>query len=236
MVPICCSFIFTNVVFTACSQAADISLQYSSSEKGTEILSGYPNKTKSPLPGKQTEFESVSETYRKQAQSTNTTGTSVVPEPVLSCLPKDIKELALAAFITYEGKSYYLMNLIVSRNDRASGVSYDIALVSLAGTECTLLTPKERANELFTVSLTKFVPETLANQLTLDSWKREQQRLGSKKALQQFVNEGLQLGPDMIELRPEDVWALNKLEISIPEEAIERMRAREEDDPKRSSQ
>lgn len=128
------------------------------------------------------------------------------------------------------------MNLIVPRDDRASGVSYDLALVSLAGNECALLTPKERANELFTVSLTKFVPETLANQLTLDSWKREQQRLGSKKALQQFVSEGLQLGPDMIELRPEDIWALNQLGISITEEAIERMRAREVDNSNHLSQ
>ncbi|OWY64103.1 hypothetical protein B7486_49180 [cyanobacterium TDX16] len=100
---------------------------------------------------------------------------------------------------------------------------------------CKLLTPPEKSNLLITASLREFVSEPVANQLALDKWQRQQKALGGKKALQQEINLGTQPGPDAIELNPEDVWALDKLGIHIPEAALERLRTRESERPSNKS-
>lgn len=218
LLPFLCSFVLISIAFAACSQAAE--------SPPTDIASSL-NQDAAIMQEHSNQLEPLgADTLQIQAQGSSKLDSSI-PKSIFSCLPKDIKELALAASTRYEGKSYYLMNYIVAREDRATGASNETALVSLVENHCQLITPKENASEIFTVSLAKFVSEPLAKQLALDSWKREQKRLGSKKALQQYINEGVQLGPDTIELHPEDVWALERLGIVIPKQALERLFRRE---------
>ena len=231
LIHICCSFIFVNLIVTSCSQAAEITQQYStpSRNKSSAIMQGYLDEAKLSSLEKERELEKLAGTLQKQAQSSPQTNILTIPQFVTPCLPENIKESSLRASTEYKGTAYYLVDLTVSRDDRTFGVNFDRILVSLTENECKLLTPPEKSDLLITASLAEFVPEAVANQLAFDRWKRRQKKLGNQEALQQDINEGTQPGPEMIELNPEDVWALKQLGITIPNEALDRLRSREAD-------
>lgn len=219
VVPICFSLILTTTL-AACSQATEISSQRSLPNEASSV-----NDVSTPMV--RSNLEIFSPKSQKEAQSKLAIDTSVIPKIVMLCLPKNVKEISLTALTKYEGISYYLLDLTVARDDRSFGTSFDRIIVTADSRNCKLLTPPEKSNLLITVSLREFVSEPVANQLALDKWQRQQKALGGKKALQQEINLGTQPGPDAIELNSEDVWALNKLGIHIPEVALERLRTRE---------
>ena len=227
LVPICCSFILVSFTLASCSQATEIPQQYSPSsrDKNSAITQGYLYEANFASVEKGRELERLAGTLKKQAQ----TNVSTISQLITPCLPETLKESSLRASTEYKGTAYYLIDITVSRNDRTFGVNFDRILVSLTENECKLLTPPEKSDLLITASLAEFVPEAVANQLAFDRWKRRQKKLGSQEALQQDINEGTQPGPEMIELNPEDVWALKQLGITIPNEALDRLRSREAD-------
>lgn len=219
VIPICFSLILTTTL-AACSQATEISPQRLLSNEASFVDDVSTTMDRSNL-------ETSSPKYHKEAQYNSAIYNSSIPKIVMLCLPKNSKEISLAALTQYEEITYYLLDLTVARDDRSFGTSFDRIIVTADSSNCKLLTPPEKSNLLITASLREFVSEPVANQLALDKWQRQQKALGGKTALQQEINLGTQPGPDAIELNPEDVWALDKLGIHIPEAALERLRTRE---------
>lgn len=233
LIPICFSSILVSIMLAACSQAADFSEDYLSdlpSNSSRVTMSRAENEAKPLQSEKQGQLGMLSDAEQKQPQFSPRPNASMLPRSVLPCLPESINEVSLAASTKYKGSTYYLIDLTIFRDERNTDVSFNRILVSQSGDQCKLLTPSGQYSLLITASFTSFVSEPIANQLALDRWKRHQNQLGSRQALQHEINEGTQPGAYMIELNPEDTWALRQLGITIPEEALERLREREAED------
>lgn len=139
-----------------------------------------------------------------------------IPQAVLPCLGSRTQGVELGGITKVNDYTYYLLGL---GNRTPNGQTrWTTAIIVTDKIGCFSQTPKGGLEP--GISLIKYVPEKVANELALYFWKKRMSEIGGKQKLRQELLDGLKPGPHTYNLQPEDVWALEALGISIPKELI----------------
>lgn len=150
-------------------------------------------------------------------QATEANIDSTIPKKLYPCLPKKVEKLRLFASHTTEQDTYYLIGIYQPPQphspDEAPPPTYEETIVKLDKLGCLVIVPKEKIGE---VSLTEFVPESVARSLSLQRYQKAIEEVGGKEKYQQVWNEGDVEAGDVSYLFPEDAWALKQLGINVP--------------------
>ncbi len=141
-----------------------------------------------------------------------------IPKKLYPCLPKKVEKLRLLAFDTNKQDTYYLVAIHLAPQPQNSNdpppYTYQQTLVKLDKLGCLVVIPKEK---LGSVSLSHYIPESVARSLSLQKYRKAIANAGSKEKFQQLrtkINAEAE-AEDISYLFPEDLWALQQLGISI---------------------
>ncbi len=140
-----------------------------------------------------------------------------IPQKLYPCLPKQVKRLALAASSSIKQDTYYLVDVQQAprplSTTEAPSPTDEQTLVKLDNLGCLVVIPKEKMGA---VSLTRYVPESVAQALSLQMYQKAIIEVGGKEKFQQLWDEDddTEAG-DKSYIFPENAWALQKLGIRI---------------------
>lgn len=140
-----------------------------------------------------------------------------IPKELYPCLPKRVRKLRLFAHTTNNKKSYYIVGVYnlpsISLNEIDSLPEYQETLVALDDIGCLVVIPKEK---LGAASLIQYVPEKVARELKLQSFRQGITEAGGKEKFQELLLEEESHDSGGSYFFPEDVWALQKLGVQLP--------------------
>lgn len=140
-----------------------------------------------------------------------------IPKKSYPCLPKKVERMRLLASNTTEQDTYYFVAIYLRPQPRSSNdpppPTYQETLVKLDNLGCLVIVPKEK---LGSVSLTQYVPESVARSLSLQKYRKVMVEAGGQEKFQQIWDKGDEEEGDMTYLFPEEAWALKELGINIP--------------------
>lgn len=139
-----------------------------------------------------------------------------IPQAVRPCLPSQTQGVALGGITKVDDYTYYLLGL---GNRTPNGQTrWTTAIIVTDKIGCFSQTPKGGLEP--GVSLMDYVPKKVANELALYFWKKRMGEMGGKQKLREELLDGLKPGPYTYNLQPEDIWALEALGISLPNELL----------------
>lgn len=139
-----------------------------------------------------------------------------IPESVYPCLSSKVKKAILLATARQDKYTYYLMLSFTP-----SSFGYDHwtrAIVATDKVGCLRLNPDDE--DYPRVSMSEYVPEQVAREFALQHWKSEIEKSGGQEKFRQELFDHLQPGEYTYVLFPEDIWALERLGISIPKKLL----------------
>lgn len=140
-----------------------------------------------------------------------------IPKKLYPCLPRKVGRLKLLASNTSEQDTYYFIGIHLApyhqNSDEPLPPTYQETLVKLDNLGCLVIIPKEK---LGAVSLTQYVPESVARSLSLQKHRKVIVEAGGKQNFEQSFSEDRDGQGETTYLFPEDVWALKQLGINIP--------------------
>lgn len=152
-----------------------------------------------------------------------------IPEEILPCLPmnrkKPERDPIIEGAAKYQGKNYYVIHLLYEtgspfEDDLEPYYKGGRFAVTLDEIGCLNLNTVEQSTEVFFSSLSEIVPIPVAQQIALEKWKFELNRLKDKEKLKTYILEGIQPGPWRIYLFEEDLWALRQLGLNLPDSVL----------------
>lgn len=140
-----------------------------------------------------------------------------IPKTIYPCLPKKVERLRLLASNTTEQNTYYFVAIHLAPQPQNSiepfPPTYQETLVKLDTLGCLVVVPKEK---LGSVSLTQYVPESVARSLSLEKHRKLIVNAGGKQKFEQSFSDDRDGQGETTYLFPEDVWALEQLGVNIP--------------------
>lgn len=147
-----------------------------------------------------------------------------IPGNLYPCLPQQgVQKLELRAKFTtkeIENIDYYIVGVnnqpqSLSQNE-APTPSYQQTLVAIDEIGCQVIIPKEKYG---TATLTMYIPKSSAYDLSLEYRRQAIAKAGGKNEYQKIIEETqLNSTPgDFSIYFPEDLWALKKLGIRLPD-------------------
>lgn len=150
-------------------------------------------------------------------QATEANIDSSIPKKLYPCLPKKVERLMLVASAVNKDNTYYLVGvdqaLQFASTDEAPPPTYEETLVKLDNLGCLVVVPKEKK---VMVSLTRYLPESVARSLSLQKHRKKIVDAGGKQKFEQSFNDDRDGAGEITYLFPEDAWALKQLGINIP--------------------
>lgn len=140
-----------------------------------------------------------------------------LPKKLYPCLPKRVRKLKLLAHTTANKNGYYLIGVYNLPSQPSSEIEpspeYQETLVELDAIGCSVILPKEKMGA---ISLVEYVPEQVARELKLQSFRQAIAEAGGKEKFQKLLLEDENHEGNTSYFFPEDAWALQKLGIRLP--------------------
>lgn len=150
-------------------------------------------------------------------QATEANIDSSIPKKLYRCLPRKVEKLKLLASTVNKDNKYYLVGvhqaLQPASTNEGSPPTYEETLVKLDNLGCLVVVPKEKK---VMVSMTQYVPESVARSLSLQKHRNKIVEAGGKQNFEQSFNDDRDGESEITYLFPEDAWALQQLGINIP--------------------
>lgn len=150
-------------------------------------------------------------------QATEANIDSSIPKKLYPCLPRKVERIELLASTVDAGNTYYLVGvhqaLQPATTNEAPPPTYEETLVELDNLGCLVVVPKEKT---VMVSLSRYVPESVARSLSLQKHRKKIVDAGGKQKFEQSFNDDRDGAGEITYLFPEDAWALQQLGINIP--------------------
>jgi hypothetical protein len=139
-----------------------------------------------------------------------------IPKKLYACLPKQVQKLKLLAHSNTNNSIYYLVGIYQLPqhfNGTEPPPEYQETLVELDNIGCSVVISKEKKGA---VSLTQYVSEKVARELSLQTYKQAIEEAGGKDKFQHLILEDENQAGYISYYFPEDVWALQQLGIRLP--------------------
>ncbi|MEL4897405.1 hypothetical protein [Crocosphaera sp. Alani8] len=152
-----------------------------------------------------------------------------IPKEILPCLPMDRKEPdrepIIEGAIRYQGNDYYVIRMLYEtnspfENDPEPYYRGGRFAVTVDEIGCLNLNTIDQSTELIFSSLLNVLPKVVAQQMALEKWQSELERLGGKEQLKAYILEGIQPGPWQTYLFQEDLYALRRLGLDLPDSVL----------------
>lgn len=144
---------------------------------------------------------------------------SKIPKNIYPCLPRQVQDLKLWAHTKANQSNYYLIGIYQQHSQQMEEFQpqYQETLVELDNVGCLVVVPKQKMGA---VSLVQYVPEQVARELKLQRYRQAIAQVGGKEKFQDiFIEQESQSPGDVSYYFPEDVWALERLGIKLPDNA-----------------